>query len=377
MIPSLQTASPNPVRHSACKRGGILPTVTLALLALLALAPLGIFSVCRAQSFTPQQLRILENAITDTGVTMGQIPSISKPDYLSVYDAALSMEADEQVFIARFPNNIHIYPQRILVYHEVINEEVDGTPVSVTYSPLSGSLVGYKGHVGRYDTNFGVAGGLLNANSLLFDYATGSLWPQLLGVAIKGPLTGATLERFPLLWSTWNRASEAFPSAQVLSRTTGFRRQYGRDPYGGYSNPESYYHAQTISHPVRNVDNRLPPKERIVGIERDELRYALAYGDVERAGVVNFAMGVVPMVAIWDRQLQTIRVYERLLAGKTLEFNMRDGKVVDTATSSEWSADGRARFGSLRETVLTPVLAVDAMWFSWIAFFPDTFLVGH
>lgn len=382
MIQLLQTASsiltagsahttslPAPARRPEWLNRLVLLVGTIALCT--GLVPRHAF----AEAPDPAMLRRMADQIIDTGIKFDQIPSLSKPKYLPVADAALSMSEDEQVFIARFPGAVRIYPQRIMVYHEVVNEEIDGMRVSITYSPLAGALVGYKSRAGRFETSFGVSGNLLNANTILFDRATGSLWPQLYGIAIKGPMLGAKLERFPLIWSTWERAAKVYPNALVLSRSTGFNRRYGSDPYGSYSKKDSYYHTQQITYPVLSRDDRLPPKDRIAAIEQDGLHYALPHTLVRRDGAVNFTLGVTPMVAVWDRKLETIRVYERIAAEKSIEMFTEQGKLLDTATRSEWSYDGEALFGILRGTVLTPVASMDSMWFAWAAFFPDTEII--
>ncbi len=353
-----------------CTVSHALTILLLAVLLHLCLPP-----QTMAEAPSTAALQRMADHLTDTGIKFDQIPSLTKPHYLPVADAALSMDGDEQVFVARFPSGVRIYPQRIMVYHEIVNEDLDGMRVSITYSPLTGALVGYRGRAGRFDTSFGVSGNLLNANTVLFDRATGSLWPQLFGIAISGPLRGAQLDRFPLIWTTWERAARTYPKGMVLSRSTGFKRRYGTDPYGGYSNRNSYYNTQQITYPVQNRDDRLPPKERIMALELEGLHYALPYALVKRDDVVNFSMGITPMVAVWDRRLQTVRVYERIVAGKTVNFLSQDGKLLDGATRSEWSYDGEALFGILRGSALTPVAAMDSMWFAWVAFYPDTEII--
>ncbi|UZP67848.1 DUF3179 domain-containing protein [Desulfovibrio mangrovi] len=338
---------------------------------MLSLSP----AASHAEAPDPAALRRMADQLVDTGVKPDQIPSLTKPAYLPVADAALSMDDEDQVFVARFPGAIRIYPQRIMVYHEVVNEEIDGVRVSITYSPLSGGLVGYHARAGRFDTSFGVSGSLLNANTVLFDRATGSLWPQLLGIAIEGPMLGTKLDRFPLIWTTWERAARAYPDAMVLSRATGFNRRYGSDPYGSYSSRDSYYNTQQITYPVLNRDNRLPPKERIAALEQDGLYYALPHSVVRREGAVNFSLGVTPMVAVWDRKLATVRVYERIAAERTVDFFIQNDKLLDKATHSEWSYDGEALFGVLRGAVLPPVASMDCMWFAWVGFFPNAEII--
>lgn len=69
----------------------------------------------------------------------------------------------------------------------------------------------------------------------MYDRATRSLWPQVLGQAVVGPLTGTQLERRPVLIVSWDQFKGGFPDGSVLSRDTGFTRRYGDNPYPGYA----------------------------------------------------------------------------------------------------------------------------------------------
>ena len=322
--------------------------------------------------FTKSQLTTMADNLVETSVKPDQIPALYKPRYLSVTDASLSMNDDEVVFIIRLGSYVRIFPQRILVWHEIVNEELDGHYYSVAYSPLTGAVTGYRGTAGNFKTIFGVTGKLLNANTVMFDRATGSMWPQITGVAINGSLKGSKLDRFQVLWSRWGNAKKVHPTAMVLSRSTGFRRNYGKDPYGSYSRRGTYYDSQQITYPVMNKDNRLPPKERIVGIEYSPTRGVLVRNRIKRDGVYNFAFSGKPMVAYWDRELETVRIYERVTNGKMLEFRTRGNQIVDTATRSVWSPDGKCVSGILRGNSLPPVVGVDMMWFAWAAFYPES-----
>lgn len=364
-------AARQPLRRAWYKAGrrALITAACLLIFACVSASP------AHAQRPDTATLRRLAEAVVDTGLKFDHIPSLSKPAYVNVPSASLSLNSDEQVFVARFPGGVRIYPQRIMVYHEVVNEEVNGILYSITYSPLSGSLVGYHGRAGRFETSFGVSGSMLNANSVLFDRATGSLWPQLYGIAVKGPLAGTRLDRFPLLWTTWQRAARTYPNAMVLSRSTGYNRRYGTDPYGSYAQRDSYYHNQHITYPVLHTDPRLHPKERIAALLADDLPIALPHSLIRRDGVVNFSAGVTPMVAVWDRNLDTVRVYEREVSGKTADFIAPEGKLLDAGTRTEWSYDGEALVGVLRGNALRPVASMDSMWFAWAAFHPNTLIV--
>jgi len=153
-----------------------------------------------------------------TGVGFGRIPAIDQPSYLSISNAALFMDNNEPVFIVHFPNNlVRIYPQRIMVWHEVVNDRIfdasdalpqarpvagsierKGEGYTITYSPLTGSVVAFRSRAGRFPTSFGVTGMLLNGNTVLYDRISYSLWCQLMAVSIEGPFRGRRLDRIPV-----------------------------------------------------------------------------------------------------------------------------------------------------------------------------------
>ncbi len=343
--------------------------------------------------YSKEMLEEMASRVTRTGVGMDAIPALYRPRFLSVSDASLSMEHDEPVFIVTYPTGLtRIYPQRIMVWHEVVNDVLPDpsgaairadTPLSaldafiVTYSPLTGCVAAYYAMAGRFPSTFGVTGELLNNNTLMYDRMTGSIWVQLTGTCIDGPLTGKRLSPIQVTWASWRGARERFPDAQVLSRSTGHKRNYGRDPYGSYQRPGNYYDDLRIFYPTLRFDTRLPPKKRILGVEREGIFGAVQLDAVKEARVVNMSLGVSPIVAFYDTTLETAHLFESRVEGgrEALTFSILDGKVVDNETKSEWSAEGLCTYGRLREKRLVPLLNTNAMWFAWAAFHPETIIL--
>lgn len=343
--------------------------------------------------YSEEMLEEMATKVTRTGVGMDAIRALYRPRFLSVSDASLSMEHDEPVFIVTFPTGLtRIYPQRILVWHEVVNDVLptpDGQAVradtptsaldafSITYSPLTGTVAAFYGKAGRFPSTFGVTGELLNANTLLYDRMTGSIWSQLTGTCIEGPLAGKRLSPIQVTWASWRGARDRYPAAQVLSRSTGYKRNYGRDPYGSYQRPGNYYDDLRLIHPVQPLDTRLPPKTRILGIERESLSGAVHVSVVKEAGIVSMELGMLQLVAFYDNDLETVRLFERKAAGDAtpLTFAFLEGKIVDNQTKSEWTVEGRCTYGRYREKNLIPVMHINAMWFAWAAFYPQTVIL--
>jgi Protein of unknown function (DUF3179) len=201
----------------------------------------------------------------------------------------------------------------VLVWHEIVNDRFPDGPLSVTYCPLTGSVLTFRGAApdGTPDT-FGTSGGLVNSNLLMDDRQTDSRWPQLLGQAILGPSRGRTLEQMPLDWTSWGRWRAAHPDTLVLSTRTGSLRQYGTDPYGSYNYGAShelfgYYkpgQGRFLYFPLRHESGRFDEKEVMVGAKLGAQRLAVRK---------SLLRGSWPSTPPWAGGL-LLRAYEPVLA---------------------------------------------------------------
>ena len=73
--------------------------------------------------YSLDDLRKLADLIQRTGVSVDRIPALDRPQFLSISDASLSMENSEIVFVIHYPDNlVRIYPRRILLWHEAVND---------------------------------------------------------------------------------------------------------------------------------------------------------------------------------------------------------------------------------------------------------------
>jgi hypothetical protein len=302
------------------------------------------------------------------------IPPIEIPRYISTQEADEFLEDDDVVFILESSDPIKIYPQYVLVWHEIVNEVLDGELISITYCPLTGSTIGYKGDIKAVETTFGTSGKLLNSNLVMYDRETDSYWPQVLGVAINGPSKGEALGTTPVAWTLWGLARAEFPEALVLSDNTGFIRNYGADPYGSYFAEDSYYQTGEPFFPIMSRNSRLPPKEVVIGIKAEGAELAVPKNSVADAGVLNLELGRTPVVAIYDESLDVVRVYSRLVNGETIEFSIQDGAILDRSGST-WNVRGEAVESAMEGESLTQINHFDVMWFAWSAFYPDAELI--
>ncbi|MBT2490724.1 DUF3179 domain-containing protein [Streptomyces sp. ISL-96] len=280
-------------------------------------------------------LETLAGAAVSGGPGQDGIPSVDRPKFVPARDADF-LKDDEPVFGLEYRGEFRAYPQQVLVWHEIVNDTVAGEPLAVTYCPLTGTVIGFSSPPGIPELTFGTTGKLVNSNLLMYDRQTGSEWPQLLGTAISGPLKGQRLDTVPLVWSTWKDWRAAHPDTRVLSTDTGALRNYGSDPYGSYPRQSGYYVEGGTLFPVLTMNDRLPDKDVVIGVRAGEQRLAIHKDLVRKAKTVQATVGGTEVVARWDDQLDTARVFQRV--------------------GDQWK----------------PADFLDSMWFAWYAFYPNT-----
>ena len=263
------------------------------------------------------------------------------------------------------------YPLAVLNWHEAVNDEFGG-PLLVTYCPLCGSAVVAERTVAGDPVVFGVSGLLYRQDLVLYDRPTDSLWSQLLATAIRGPRTGDRLSLVPSSLTTWGAWREAHPDSRVLrpppeSDTVAGRvtRNYGTDPYVGYRNTEDV----GVSDEAFG-DDRLHPKTRVLGVEREGTARAYPRPAVVEAGVVEDRVGDLPVVVTAGPD-GTLAAYDRRVDGRVLSFApAQDGTL--RAGGSRWDRlTGRALEGPLESERLAPVGKV-LFWFAWLEFHPES-----
>ncbi|MBI3020687.1 MAG: DUF3179 domain-containing protein [Candidatus Omnitrophica bacterium] len=279
-----------------------------------------------AESFDLSKSSVPREEILSGGPPKDGIPALTNPQVVSG-EAATYLRADDRVLGVAMGDQARAYPIRILNWHEVVNDRLDGAPVVVTYCPLCGTGMVFRAERRGQRVFFGVSGLLYNSDVLLYDRETESLWSQLKMEAVAGPRLGENLEWLPAQHTTWQAWRTAYPHTDVLSLNTGYDRDYGRDPYAGYATNSR------LMFPVRHQDPRLAPKEWVAGV------------------LIDGQPNAYPL-----KRLSSGRVLEDQIGGQTLhvlyDANARSVQVTDANTS--------------------PVPVVQAYWFAWSAFYPST-----
>ncbi|MCP4257244.1 MAG: DUF3179 domain-containing protein [Planctomycetes bacterium] len=333
------------------------------------------FTPCKDSSlFSDDQF--LENAVGGGPVPDG-IPPAENPIYESVDSAGEWLNERDRVFVVESQEGVRLYPQPIMVWHEIVNSRFNGRAGALTYCPLVGVAIGYYTDFNDTDTTFGTSGKLVNNNLIMYDRQTGGYWPQILGEGITGPLRTLKLEAFPVYWAQWTDAAKAYPDAEVLSRDTGFFKPYGFDPYGDYPRGGGYYFSNRLLFSLMHEDDRLDLKEPIIGIKTACGTAALPKNSLTTdQPVLNLTVADAPIVVFYDEALDTVRTFSRVNGDTVLTFALRDGNFIDLNSGSVWTKDGQAVSGKWEDSQLNWIESMESFWFAWIAFYPETQLIS-
>lgn len=317
-----------------------------------------------------------------TVIPRDNIPAIDAPKFVSVDAAAGWLEDVEPVVALEIGGDARAYPLQILTWHEIVNDEVGGVPVAVTFCPLCNSAIVFDRRFDGDVLDFGVSGNLRNSDLIMYDRQTHSWWQQFTGEGIVGRYAGGQLEHLPSLLVSFADFRAAYPDGRVLSRDTGFSRQYGRNPYVGYDtakgNPFLFGGA---------LDERLTPVERVIAVSVNGVDAAFPLGVLQEEKVINYNVGGRDIVALFkfgaasaldaasiadSRDVGSAAVFDANLNGRKLTFGVEGGRIVDAETGSVWSILGSALEGELAGESLTPLAHGNHFWFAWAAFKPDT-----
>jgi hypothetical protein len=222
------------------------------------------------------------------------IPAIDEPKFVSV-DEADFLSPKEPVIEVEVDDEARAYPLQILIWHEIVNDELGGVPVAVTFCPLCNTAIVFDRRVDGRTLDFGTTGNLRSSDLVMYDRQTESWWQQFGGRALVGELTGEKLEQVPARIVAWREFGRQHAAGKVLSRETGHVRRYGENPYTGYDDVDS-----PPLFPTRNSDDkRLPPKERVVFIERNGEAVAVPFSTLRRRGRIRVEVGGRSLVVRW------------------------------------------------------------------------------
>ncbi len=298
------------------------------------------------------------------------IPPIDGPRYLGPCGGEWLDKGDAVVGYVDDDGIAYAYPFKILNFHEIVNDELAGVPVVITYCPLCRSGIVYDRRVDESELVFGNTSALYENDLVMFDRQTNSYWWQVAGRAVVGTLTGSELRALSSSTLTWGRWRAEHPETLVLARPDGTGIDYDVDPFADYDRSVS---AGRFPFPVGDSarDDRLDLAAPVLGVvESDGTATAYALDQLGDAAVNDG-----DLVVLSSSDGPAGAVYERTVDGRRLTFRAVEDGWEDDETGSRWTLAGEATSGPLAGTQLVSVPSRSSFWFAFAGAYPEARVV--
>ena len=239
----------------------------------------------------------------------------------------------------------------------------------------------YSAKINGEPTTFGTSGMLYRSNKVMYDRLTNSLWNQLTGEPVIGPLwdSGIKLDFFPVILTTWEEWLVLHPDTTVLKQDTGvypaefyYPEEDQRAIYYAYFNdPETMF-------PVPDRDDQLDTKAVVLGVQLNDSYKAYSSEALREHRVVHDVVGGEQIVVLSSAASQGARAYYS--GGHTFALIPdEDGShlgvplAVEDTDGNGWyvteeflvnSADGSEKLARIPTHM--------SFWFGWFQFHPGT-----
>ncbi len=270
-------------KHPGTKEGRSRAGLALVVFAIAAVSLWGVLPGAFAQGVSkwqrefPQtdfETRVIElSEIDDDGNTRDSIPPVREPKYIPAREAK-DIGPLEPVLSIGIDGDFRAYPLRILLWHEIVNEEIGGVPVLISYCPLCNSGVVFDRRVDGQLLEFGNTGRLRHRDMVMYDKQTESWWQQFTGRAIIGDLSGKAMKPLPARLESLAKFRERAPDGMVLVPEDESARPYGASPYEGMDTQDLPRALQAIHFPFPLPDG-IRPLQRVVTVGDEAWTLAL------------------------------------------------------------------------------------------------------
>ena len=330
-----------------------------------------IFSFCKNDDVASSgEWLIPSDEVFDGGPGKDGIPSVDNPQFAISADINY-MQDDDLILGIQVGDEVRGYTHPVLDWHEIINDEINGVPVAITYCPLTGTGIGWDRTINGSATTFGVSGLLYNSNLIPYDRNSDSNWSQMAnecvnGILINTPINTRLLVEMP--WKTWK---EIYPDAKVTTTSTGISRNYGTYPYGNYRT------SNNLNFPVDIDDDRLHKKERVLGviINGSAVAYQFEKFEGDELKLVEDNFQGTELVIIGSEGQNFLVAFERALDGELLDFNVLQNElpaIIEDQNGNKYDVFGKRVEGTDLGKILNTPTNYIGYWFSWGAFYPNT-----
>lgn len=336
----------------------------------------------RLSNNSPQNVNsewlIPEGEVLDGGPGQDGIPSIDNPKFINMSEAGF-LDDGRLVLGIKIGDEIRLYPHQILDWHEIINDSFDDNTVALTYCPLTGTGIAFDRVIDNSETEFGVSGLLFRNNLIMYDRNTGSRWSQMQMRSVNGNLIGregSVVQTIQTDWKTWK---ELYSDARVLSRETGFSRNYNSFAYGeGYLTNNDVFIFQP-----KHQDARLPNKTQVHAVFPFNFEGESTVPRVYSTDNFDTPIEVIQepfdgqeLVIAGSSELNfTVSFYNEPSIGDRLSFEPVQNElpvIMQDDEGNKWNIFGEAVSGPREGSKLASTASYNGYWFAFADFYPGS-----
>ncbi len=296
-------------------------------------------------------------------------PDIVNPKYVDSKEAGSFIKDDEDVFLFQAKNKTYVYPISIMTFHHIVNDNIEGIPVAITYCLLSNTPAAFSRELEGETLEFGVLGALYYGNLIMYDKVSDTYWLQLTGESFRGKFSGKRLE--PIGFTEQTKWKNIKDRRDLLVLSPQKDIEFYRSRYIIYKNSNI---GLASLPPGKQPDARLSEFANGLGIVIGKEEKFFPTSFIERQKVINSVVGPWAVLVVFDEELGSHKIFRRFIDGKRLTFEIRDGKLIDKETKSVWDYNGNAVSGNLKGKKLEAPFHTQAFWYSWSSFYPETII---
>ena len=169
------------------------------------------------------------------GMGRETFPALINPEFESAEEASHWLTDSSRVLGVSINRDARVYPVKLLLRYEVVNDVVGERPVFACYCTLADYAAVYERTMAGHVFTFGVSGYTYGEENIrggrdafvLWDRDTESLWWPLINRGVSGPAVDQPMKLTDrAFWedTTWGQFRAKHPNARVLRRGQDFER---------------------------------------------------------------------------------------------------------------------------------------------------------
>jgi len=211
---------------------------------------------------------------------------------------------------------------------------------------------------------FQASGSLWQDALVMQDRETKSLWAQVLGEAIKGPMEGKTLTQIPAIHTTFAEFKQLYPNGKLLQKQN---KGSHNSHYSGYFEDKT----KLGIFGRKDTFDRLEGKDLVYGVRLTNGETAISDKYLRKHGFAVISDVSPHIIVTYDSSSNTAAAFSIENKDKSA-LSVTENKII--LDSLVWNTQtGHTLSGNAHN--LEPVPIITAFWFAWASFFPETKLI--